>query len=103
MQLCKISDAAPGMALARPICNSEGAVLCPAGFVLTDVAIQRIENAGVEAFFIEGGEESGPTPAERIEELNRRFAGITDPLMLELKSIVENHYAAKGAARRDPA
>ena len=99
MQLCKIGDAAPGMVLARPIRNSEGVVLCPSGFILTDVAIQRIENSGVESFFVEGGEDSGPTPEQRIDELNRRFAGISDPNLLQIKSIVENYYAARGVNR----
>lgn len=68
--------------------------MCPAGFVLTDVAIQRLEKSGVETLLVEGGEDSGPTPEERIAELNKRFAGITDPAMLHIKSIVENHYTS---------
>jgi len=92
VQVCKITEAAPGMVLGRPIRNPEGAILCPAGLVLTDTAIQRLEKMGIESFFVEGGEDTGPTPEDRIVELSRRFAGITDPAMLQIKTIVENHF-----------
>lgn len=97
MQLCKISDAAPGMVLARPIRNPEGAVLCPAGLELTDMSIRRLQRTGVETFFVEGGDEIGPTPEERIAELTRRFQGISDPVMLQIKDIVENHFRGSSA------
>ena len=66
--------------------------MCPAGLVLTDTAINRLERTGIEGFFVEGGEDNGPTPEERIADLKRRFSGITEPAMLEISAIVENHF-----------
>lgn len=99
MQLCKIADAAPGMKLARPIRNAEGAVLCPAGFILTDVVIARLEKSGIGTFFLEGGEDTGPTPEERIAKLETRFAEITQPALIHVKEVVKKYFAAASAER----
>jgi hypothetical protein len=95
-----MAEAAPGMTLARPIRNAEGAILCPAGMVLTPTSIQRLEKTGVETFYVEGGEDDGPTPEERIAQLSRRFMGISEPIMLDIKAIVENHFRNAIAQKR---
>ena len=89
MELLNISNVKPGQTLARAITNADGAVLCPTGFKLTESAIERLKNAGVDSVVIEGGEDSGPSMEQRIAELRERFEGIDDPIMLQLKATIE--------------
>ena len=43
-----------------------------------------------EAVVVEAADKSGPTPEERIAELNERFEGVDDPIMLQIKATIEN-------------
>ena len=74
MHSISISLAKPGQVLAQPVTNPGGAVLCPAGYTLTEAALDRMRNAGVETVMLEG-EAEGPSLEERLGALNRRFFG----------------------------
>lgn len=99
MELLNIDALKPGRVLARAVTNDAGAVLCPSGLTLTEALIERLKNAGIEDVVVEGGEEKGPDPAQRIEELNLRFEGVDDPIMLQLKAVMENRLATMQAER----
>ena len=90
MELVSISAARPGQLLAKAVANATGAVLCPRGFQLTESVIERLRNAGVETLLVEGGESRGPTPQDRLEALQRRFANVDDPILLQIKATIEN-------------
>jgi len=90
MYLVSISDLTPGQVLAKGVTNETGAVLCPPGFKLTDAAIERLKNAGVESVIVEGSDEDGGEAyRNRLDELRVRFEGIDDPIMLQLKAVIE--------------
>lgn len=79
----------PGHVLADAVTNANGAVLCPMGFTLTEQAIRRLQNANVSSVRIEGSSKPGIDIDARQAELDRRFAGIRDPILLGIKSILE--------------
>lgn len=90
MELVNILAARAGQILARSVTNAAGAVLCPPGFRLSETAIDRLKNAGVESLLVESGETGGPSVQERIAALHQRFEGIEDPIMLQIKATIEN-------------
>lgn len=90
MELVNISQLRSGQTIARAVTNKGGAVLCPPGFRLTDVAIERLKNAGVESVIVESYEDRERALQERVDALQERFRGIEDPLMLQLKAAIEN-------------
>jgi methylmalonyl-CoA mutase cobalamin-binding subunit len=71
------------------VTNAAGAVLCAPGCALTPSLIERLANAGVETVYIQGGGRRGPAAADRLQVLQARFDGITNPAMMELKKAVE--------------
>ena len=79
----------PGQVLADVIKNSGGAVLCPMGYVLTDVAIERLKNAGVGSVWIEGNATAGPDVEKLEAALNQRFAGLDDPILMRIKALLK--------------
>ncbi len=89
MFLVSISSVQPGQVIAKAVTSSSGAVLCPPGFRLTESAIERLRNAGIDALVVEGGESSGPTLEERLGELQQRFQKVDDPIMLQLRATIE--------------
>ncbi|MCC6489789.1 MAG: hypothetical protein IT364_20035 [Candidatus Hydrogenedentes bacterium] len=90
MYLVRIAQLEPGQRLAKAVTNANGAVLCPAGFELTESAIARLRNAGVESVVLEGGSSNADAIKERIGALDARFEGVTDPAMIRIKETVEN-------------
>ena len=94
MELLNILAVKDGDVVARAITNTNGAVLCPVGFVLSANVIERLKNAGVESVLVEGGASSGPTAQERMDNLTRRFQGVTDPTRLLVKSLLERRLSA---------
>ena len=81
-----------GQTVADVVCNARGAVLCPMGYVLTDQAIQRLKNANVQTIWIEGNSTPPIDIGAHRAELESRFAGIDDPVLLGIKSLIENRY-----------
>ena len=90
MELLNIAQLQAGHTVARAVTNASGAVLCPPGFRLTETAIERLRNAGVEAVIVESLEDKAPRIRERLEALERRFQGIDDPILLQLKATMAN-------------
>ena len=89
MYLVRISEVKPGQVLAKAVVTGGGAVLCPAGFRLTETSVQRLANAGIESLLVEG--DSGDTSElqRRMEAVEARFRGIDDPIMMQIKATVE--------------
>jgi len=90
MELVSVAALRPGYVLAEAVTNRSGAVLCPSGLRLTATLIERLKTAGVEAVVVEADDKSGPTPEERIAELNERFEGVHNPIMLRIKATIDN-------------
>ena len=80
----------PGQIVADVVKNASGAVLCPIGFTLTDQAIRGLKNARVATVWIEGSSKPHVDIEARCAALNARFAGIEDPVLLAIKSILED-------------
>ena len=82
----------PGQVIADVVKNANGAVLCPIGYTLTEQAIQRLKNADVTAVYIEGSSTPNIDIEARLTDLESRFASVDDPILLEIKSLLETRY-----------
>ncbi len=89
MILVSIDELKPGQVVARAVTNAGGAVLCPPGFELNETTIERLKRAGVDAVLLEMPGVSNERVEERLAELHRRFAGIEDPILLQIKATIE--------------
>ncbi|HNR30971.1 MAG TPA: hypothetical protein PKI11_08775 [Candidatus Hydrogenedentes bacterium] len=89
MELVDITQLRPGQTVAKAVINASGAVLCPPGFCLTEIAIERLRNAGITAVVIEGVEDKAPEIQNRLQALEERFEGIDDPILLQLKAAIK--------------
>lgn len=89
MHKVSVEQLVPGQVLAEALTTAAGVMLCPAGFQLTESAIERIKKAGVQTVAIEGAAVSAPEVERRIEALRQRFEGVDDPMLLELKRVME--------------
>lgn len=90
MILVSISQLQPGQVVAQAVTNANGAVLCPPGFELTEGAIARLKQAGIDSVILEGEGEAGENNyEERIEKLEDRFRGVDDPVLLQIKAAIE--------------
>jgi hypothetical protein len=90
METVKINDLQPDQIVAAPVTNVKGAVLCPAGFRLTEAAIDRLKRAGVETVYVESSPEEVRKAIEaRLADLEARFARVEDPLLLEIRAAAE--------------
>ncbi|MFP4499873.1 MAG: hypothetical protein ACLFTT_02635 [Candidatus Hydrogenedentota bacterium] len=90
MELLNIAQLKPGLTVAQAVTNANGAVLCPLGYELTEKAIARLENAGVQAVIVESFEDKTPQFQARVAALEARFAGVDDPILLQLKATIAN-------------
>ncbi|MBX7258618.1 MAG: hypothetical protein K1Y02_19815 [Candidatus Hydrogenedentes bacterium] len=92
MILVNIGDLKPGQVIAKAVTNAGGAVLCPAGYRLTETSIERLKNAGVDAVVLDTSDSPESNEATidlRLAELEARFRGIDDPIMLQIKATIE--------------
>ena len=94
MELVNIDQVKPGEIVAAPVKNASGAILCPEGYILTQQAIERMKNAGVEAVLVEMSLDNGPEIDARLEALEARFAHTDDAILLQLKAILEKQLNA---------
>jgi hypothetical protein len=92
MRRIELSQAAPGMVLARNVENDKGMVLCTTGTPLSDALLGRLENVGVSHVSVEGhpvSVEGETSLAQEMEALERRFEKVdTDPLMLKIRELL---------------
>lgn len=79
----------PGQVVANAVTNAKGAVLCPMGYTLTEQAIGRLKNAGASSVWIEGNSAPPIDIGARETELEKRFAGVSDGVLLGVKAILE--------------
>jgi hypothetical protein len=88
-----ITQAMPGMALARAVTLPNKITLCKPGQILSDELIFKLMNRGIKRIFVQGH----PLPAhsqdnyeERIKQLRKRFSRVrTQAIMLSLERVVE--------------
>lgn len=78
----------PGEITAEPVRNAASAILCPQGFVLTEKAIARLRNAGVTSVAVQADLDNNSEINARLDRLNARFEGVTDPALLRIRQIV---------------
>lgn len=95
MRHIALSEAKADDVLAQPVTTSTGAVLCPKGMALTAVMIERLKNAGIGTVVVEGGDAGQSSPQMRLNMLNRRFEGVSDPRFLEVKGYLEKYFASR--------
>lgn len=88
MELLSIDKLKAGHIVASAVTNKGGAVLVPPGFKLTEQAIERLRNAGVEGIIVEETRAARPDLDARIEGVSKRFEGIDDPILLQLKATI---------------
>ncbi len=93
MEKVRLSLAAPGMKLAKPVTNKRGMVLYGAGAVLTKEIIARLSDMGVEQITAEGYPldtgDTGKNLNQHIDELHSRFRYVEgDPLMSKIKGFL---------------
>ena len=79
----------PGQVVADTIHNSSGATLCPLGYTLTEKAIERLKNAGIASVWIEGDPDAGPDTAKLQADLDRRFSGRDEPVLMRVKALLQ--------------
>lgn len=100
MELISISEVKPGQVIARAVNSPEGAILCPPGFVLTEMAIARLKRNGVESVVLEGGGEHTADLERRLLEIEKRFERVDDAIMLQIKATVEKRLSFMLMERR---
>ncbi len=94
MRRVVVEELTPGMILAKPVTNTAGLVVLPAGAELNDVTLPRVRRLSPAAVWIEGdaGDEGGKTVAELEAELDHRFRlVIHDPLQQQLQESIRLH------------
>lgn len=86
MQKVPITQAFPGMVLAKPVMGDKGLPLCAEGTALTEKLIDRLRAMNVPSVTVRGRPlESGApvkTADQRVREIEERFVRVKgDPLM----------------------
>lgn len=96
MARISLGQARAGQEVVRPVVNNNGVILVQAGARLTDSLIERLHDLGITVVVVAGADPSAKdkAPAERLAEIDRRFAGHEeDHLMMHLKRIVSAQVA----------
>lgn len=92
MRSVHVNHLRSGQVVADVVRNAQGAVLCPIGYQLTDKAIQRLANANVSTIWIEGSNRPPIDVKAHRDRLEHRFRGIDDPVLLQIKALIEHRY-----------
>ena len=91
MKVVRLEQVNPGDVTADYVRNSAGGILVAPGTELTEVHLRRLKIAGIDTVPIGGQDTLSPVDIakieRRIEDLNTRFSGVKDPLLLEIKKI----------------
>jgi hypothetical protein len=87
--LVPIGHLEPGQIVARAVTNSGGAILCPPGLALTQAIIDRLSIAGIDHVAVKGSGVEIEHIQQRLDALEARCRGLTDPLSLQLKNLME--------------
>lgn len=92
MQRIPVSYLKPGMKTYEEVYDAQGRVLCGKGVELTVEMIKRFSELGVSYVSVEGTPVRLPwekTLEEELLELEKRFEGIVDENLLQIKEIVK--------------
>lgn len=89
MELLDIASTQPGHVIAQAVTNPEGIILCPPGFRLTEAAIDRLKRVGVVSVAVVETGGAQTRLRERLTQLNARFKGVDDPLLLRIREIIK--------------
>lgn len=103
MARISLGQARAGQEVVRPVVNNNGVVLVQAGARLSTSIIERLHGLGISFIVVAGTDPAVAvkSPAARLAELDRRFAGHEDdPLMAELKRVVAAQFSESGEAER---
>ena len=96
-ELLDIADLKPGYEIAADVENRGGALLLPAGVVLTEESIARLRSAGAELVLVHIRQTKQDLAQNRLQALEARYAMVGDPLHQRLKTIIEKHLNATGS------
>ncbi|MFP4190652.1 MAG: hypothetical protein ACLFU6_01140 [Candidatus Hydrogenedentota bacterium] len=91
MKMVTLGYAEAGQIIARDLTNCSGGVLCSKGTILTERLIERLRKAQVAGVYVERSltREEAEARKARLDQLRARFKGVEDPIMLQLKVIME--------------
>ena len=98
MQRLPLSYIKPGMKTYEEVIDANGRVLCGKGVELTEDHIKRFEELGVNFVTVEGNPVKLPwekSLEEELKELEKRFEGITDKNLLEIKKLLKEFLEEK--------
>jgi len=98
MQRLPLSYIKPGMKTYEEVIDANGRVLCGKGVELTEDHIKRFEDFGVNFVTVEGNPVKLPwekSLEEELKELEKRFEGITDKNLLEIKKLLKEFLEEK--------
>lgn len=98
MQRLPLSYIKPGMKTYEEVVDANGRVLCGKGVGLTADHIKRFEEFGVTFVTVEGNPVKLPWEKEleeELKELEKRFEGITDENLLEIKRLFKEFLIEK--------
>ena len=91
MKVVRLEQVNPGDVTADYVRNGAGGILVAPGTELTEAHLRRLKIAGVDTVPVGGQDTLNEVDLaklqRRIEDLNLRFTGVTDPLLLEIKKI----------------
>jgi len=97
-QLLDIANIKPGFEIAADVENASGALLLPAGVTLTEESIARLRAAGVDKVLVHVVETAEDRAAIRLDALERRFNGVTDPDLKRLKGLIRKQLSGARAS-----
>lgn len=92
-----ITQAEPGMILAKPVLSTDGATLCGPGIAVSEDLLHKLTLRGIKRITVQGT--PVPTPPRipleiRLQALERRFSRVTEvPMMQALQRIIANELA----------
>ena len=93
MRQIPVEEAEVGDVVGEPVEHANGRVLLPAGARLSQAVIARLNGWGVSTLNVEGqDQEGGKSREELLDELDYRFAGLEDDLLMtQIKEIARSH------------
>ncbi|MFN4131947.1 MAG: hypothetical protein ACK4GE_02585 [Caldimicrobium sp.] len=93
MQRLPLSYIKPGMKTYEEVVDSQGRVLCGKGVEITEEMLRKFEELGVNYVTVEGQVVKLPwekTLEEELEELEIRFLGVEEEILIQIKEIIKD-------------
>ena len=100
MRRVSIQEAMPGMVLAKPVTNSSGVVAVAVGLTLDEALIERLEQMGKQAIYVEGEAQDVTISLEECErDLDRRFRKVEqDARQMKIREAIRRHLKARAGS-----